>query len=355
MSDRRLIFALLASCFCAVWLYAQAEHANVSPRRDLYNYASPQQPLDLPKLVEHSSVIVVAEVTRLLDSPGEFIRDEEVNQAKLYAAEVTVREVLKGNIQPGKMVIGGMMPITATTRPRGGPLKANTVRIFFLVREHNSWRFADPFYGALIAAPVTPRPTANSATERVMEQLLAALKSEPLSSDEKRDLISELRGSQDERIVPALRAELETSRDDAVTTAILASLIERNDASALTKARQYIKSDNSKYAALLILSMARLNRADLLPEICNGLESPIPGVRVVTANALAQSQLPEAERLVRPLLDDPNRQLVTQVMVTLAGKYKQPDWAPEWYDDKKWDEMRQHWRQFLETQHSTGQ
>jgi hypothetical protein len=37
------------------------------------------------------------------------------------------------------------------------------------------------------------------------------------------------------------------------------------------------------------------------------------------------------------------------LMMDLSGVYKQPEWAPQWDDDKKWEDMRQHWRQFLET------
>jgi hypothetical protein len=319
--------------------------------QQLVSYAAPKEPLDIAKLADRSELIVVAEIIKLLDAPGEYFRDEESNKAKLYAAEVTVREMLKGNVPLGKIVVGGLMPITPTNRARGGPLAANTVRIFFLTREQNSWRFADPFFGALVAAPVTPRPREGSPMDKVMEQLLAALKSDLLSSEEKRDLISELSGSFDPRIMPVMKSELqksEKSRDDLLTSSLLASLIRRNDADALAKAKQFVATTNSKYAGLLILAMAKLNRADLLPVIMSGLQSPIAGVRVVTADALTGSQLPEAEPLVLALLDDPNRHLVTQVMMSLASKYKQLNWAPDWDDDKRWEDMRQHWRTFLE-------
>jgi len=207
---------------------AQTEPEN-SARKDVVSYAGPMKALDLQELVDRSELVVVAEVTRLLDSPGEYIREQSVNQAKLYAAEVTVREVLKGNLQPGKIVVGGLLPIRSVDRKNNGPLKPDMVRIFFLVREQNSWRFADPFFGVLIAAPVTPRPTVAAISDKVMEQLFAALRSNLVSTDEKRILISYFRASSDSRIVPALKAELEKPQDEALTNALLAELISRND------------------------------------------------------------------------------------------------------------------------------
>jgi hypothetical protein len=301
--------------------------------------------------VDKSAVIVVAEVTRILDSPGEYVRAEKQAEAKLYAAEISVREVLKGTLQPGTMVVGGMMPITPSQIDRGAALQAGMVRTFFLVREQNSWRFADPFYGVMVATPVTPRPKEGSAVEKVMQQLLAALQSDLIGNENKRELASQLRAVQDPRVTATLRSELEKSHDDELTMTLLSVLIGRNDPMALTKAREFLKTSNSKHVGSLILSMANLQRADLLPEIASGLQSARPQVRIVSAMALVQSRVPEAEVYISPLLDDPDRRLVTQVMVSLAAKYNHPEWAPEWQDDKRWDDMRQHWRDFLQSPH----
>jgi hypothetical protein len=117
----------------------------------------------------------------------------------------------------------------------------------YLVREQNSWRFADPFFRVLIAAPVTPHPIPGSPLDNVMAQMLSALQSDLVSVEEKRQLISQFRGNDDAPLVPALNAELNKPHDDALTTALLSSLIERNEAAALVKAHQFIAKSNSRY------------------------------------------------------------------------------------------------------------
>lgn len=336
-------FRLLLIFVCAAQLTVVCQ----SPT-PLVSYAGSRDPLDLAKLTDGSDLIVVAEVSKLLDSPGQYFRDEESHKAKLYAAEVTVREVLKGNIQPGKILVGGLLPITPTNRNQGGPLLPNTVKIIFLKKEGNWWKFSDPFFAVMVAAPVTPRPQAIKPFDKVMEQLLAALQSELLSSEEKRDVISSLRGSNDPRIVPALKAELEKSRDDLITYSLLSSLILRDDATALQTGKKMLETSTSRYGGLLISAISKLNRVDLLPVLVAGTKSPVQSVRVISASSLALSPFPEAQPYVLTLLDDPNRRLVTQLMLDLSSRYKQPEWGPEWDDDKRWEEMHQHWRQFLQ-------
>jgi hypothetical protein len=94
--------------------------------------------------------------------------------------------------------------------------------------------------------------------------------------------------------------------------------------------------------------MAELNRPELLSEIAAGLTSQIPALRAMATLVLSESKLPEAEAPLLNTLDSSDRHLVTQVMVLLASKYKQPEWSPTWDDDKKWDDMLQHWRRFRE-------
>lgn len=342
-----LLVVLLLTTAAPLWLYGQSSLPLVS-------YAGSKEPLDIAKLANKSDLIVVAEINRLLDAPGEYFRDEESHRAKLYAAEVTVREVLKGKLSPGKIIVGGLMPITPTNLARGGPLTPNSVRIFFLKPEGNWWKFSDPFFGALVGAPVTPRSAAGPPTEKVMQQLLAALESELLSSEEKRDVISELAGSSDPRILPALKVQLETSRDEMVTFSLLASLILRGDNEAVTDAVKLLTNSTSRHGGILILSIGRLNRADLLPVLVAGLNSPVPSVRAMSASSLVFSPFPQAKTHVLALLDDPNRRLVTQLMVDLSARYKQPDWAPEWDVDKRWKDMRHHWREFLQSTTPVG-
>ncbi len=344
--------ALLLLSICLPPAHAQ----KTSERTDLANYQSPYTRADLNELTQKADAVVVADVKSLSDSPAEVFRFGVSSRAKNYSAILDVREVLKGNISMGRLEVAGILPITPSKRSRGGPLASGMTRIFLLSKQSSGWGFSDPFYSVFIAPPVIARPRKGSVRDNVLSYMLAALSSDLVSVDEKRDLVQQLRGTDDPQVTKALQAELQQTKDEILTCSILSSLILRKDEGAIATAREMIPTTNYQYAGMLVTALASLQRKDLLPEIGAALQSSNESVCMAAAVTLGDLQYPEAESYLLNALDSSNRRLVTQIMVMLADKHKEPDWSPSFEDDKRWDDLLLHWKDYREKARSqTGQ
>ena len=347
MKALTLIGVTLAACIAVL-------HAEIVPT------------LSTKELAESADLIIVGKVGPVDHTGAGTINLHGVSYPREdYRAEIRVDEIIKGEPVPSTFILSYSTPSTDKwgNVAKGG-LPPNTYRIVFLVKTSSGYEFASPYYASIPASPKPCGPGWNvnlgeDAYQKVQQRVLSILCTDS-SIEEKSLALWSVNWNPDPSAAPFLEATLalpQIKSSASLRTTILSDLLNWKEVSVLPLVEDELFQPSLHTEAYqksnLLLAISRLDPQVSVPLLAHALKLPESEARAGAARALEYTNSESAVDALLTALDDPDRDVQTQVMQALGNLTHQHQWRPGSPDsDPNWMACVEHWREF-ETQRKT--
>ncbi len=304
--------------------------------------ATPVPMLDIKHLCEGADLIVVGKIETVRQvGESEMLVRNHWGRAHLMQAQMRVDYAVKGEVEPGQLSFGFIVPTPESLGYHGVP--SATYQMVFLKRDGTNWDLADPFYPSFPAVPGTQKPEGDTFT-RVVAILAATLDSGLASENDQAVVIRALGRAQTSVSTEALlRASQNTNR--LVRISSMVELLQRDDTRVMTAAVD-ILSHPGDVPDYLIENLASgiaigVRKPDAIPLLGKLLTLQDVRVRRAAATALGNTQTFPATPKLALALDDPDFRVRFYAVIGFAEITRQTKWHPSE------DEFREHEQKYL--------
>ena len=308
----------------------------------------PGPPINLDNLIAEASLITIGEITSVKEvgKTTVALEDRDVS-AEEMVAELRVDQVLKGatgNIS--SLQVHYDVTDEFVGRRSVAPL---SYRMFFLVQSSEGLKLASPYYPSAVAVRGT-KIEEGTASERVMSELGAVLKSETTPLPERQEAVFVLSTSRSPAAVEALRQGANTN-DVSLRLAVSAALLKNNDISTLQFAEDALLKPSPSYSPELLHNLSSaiywVKDEHAVPALTRLLRTGSNETRRSAAAALMRIGSRLSIDAFLSAVNDSDFQVRYYSVVALAEITGQMDWRPN-TDDFNSDQNKylDHWREW---------
>lgn len=318
---------------------------------------------DLPKLINSSDVVAVAQVTGVnqtgsgtVDVPG-----AQTIPAHFRVAALHLKEILKGAPASTDIAVrytilyspggwGGGVPQGYTIRDT---LIPNSTRLVFLRGISDHYEFTNGSYPSFVCAPdASSNGRSPDPLSRVLSRLTDAIFSTNVSEQDKAEAIRQLGAVDTDAVIPALRTFIASDvgrQNEFLRTEALVALLNHKDESVVGFAESELLSGTVSYwkSNFLFALTRAVPPSRSIPILAEALALPGPEMRTSAAVAIYQTDSPEGIRPLLQALDDPDPQVAFAVMQGLGNLTKHYGWRPKSTEpNADWFRCLNYWRDF---------
>lgn len=280
--------------------------------------------------------------------------------AHFRIASLHVEEVLKGSPSSADITVRYTILYSPAGWAGGVPqgytiqdtLTPKSVRLVFLKSVGDHYDFTNGSYLSIVCAPEAQSRAAQLTLDAVVSRITAALFSPSVPPQEKARAIWQLRETNADSVIVALRAFLssETARqDEALRTDAIDALLSHKDDSAVDAAKTELLSGSRDYrkANLLFAITRAVPPSRSIPILADVLAGSSAQMRTTAAVAIYQTDSVLGMSPLLKALDDPDPEVAFAIMQGLGNLTREYDWRPKsTQPDANWFACLNHWREY---------
>jgi PBS lyase HEAT-like repeat len=318
---------------------------------------------DLPKLIDTSDVVAVAQVEAVSQTGSGMVEIPGGRRVSAHfrVATLRVREVFKGARSSADISIrytilyspggwAGGIPAGYTIRDT---LTPNSTRIVFLKSVGDHYEFTNGSYLSIVCAQEAPSGAEPSDTfNRVLSRITDVLHSASTPQQEKAEAIWQLSAVRTDSIIPALRTFVQSDvahKDEFLRTGALVALLEHKDESVVEAAASELLGGSAAYwkSNLLFAITRAVPPSRSMPIIAEVLTGSSAQMRASAAVAIYQTNSAAGIPLLLRALDDPDPEVTFAVMQGVGNLTQSYEWRPKSTEpDADWFRCLNHWREY---------
>lgn len=351
MRNHRNHFALLFVVVCLGVMTAFSSRHWVARTADQAPLPMPGDgpvPLpDLQGLTRDADVIVVAQVTSVWETGS--VAAGSAQEGRRMAASLNVEKVIKGRVEGPTLAL----EFTAS-RGKIGRISASQFGMFFLRKDaKGGYSVLNPYYPSVVASR-NATTAEGTDIDRVVAELADILTVAGASAEERRLAVFYLNQTLTDSATEALRSAVR-DRDSVVRLQAVASLLNRNDLSALRAAEEVLLNPpprTDEYLRTNIsVALEGIKDARAIPTLGHLLKAGDVQTRRGAAAALRHMGTALVTKPLIYALNDSDREVRYQGVIGLAEITGQSEWGPS-VDLFQHAEQRylDHWREWAKTQ-----
>jgi hypothetical protein len=302
--------------------------------------AIPAHPLDVAALTAGADLIVVGEVTTVVEEglttlslPGGSA------SATLFKCSLRVDRVLKGELAAESLSFEFAVPRDLVGL---GTVRLGQYGMFFLKTTDRDWEFFDAKHPALPAIWNAARPTGIPLQD--VTTALGKVLSSATSSDSDHAEALDALGRLNTDLAKAIMREVLKNTSGELRLNIARTLVAHDDITGLQPvetALSHADGLSQDMLANLAGSLSGLKDPRAIPVLAKLARSDSPNVRLNAASALRNTASSEALAPLSELLSDANPTIRYYAVAGLGEITRQNDWAPSF------DEFSQHETRYL--------